>query len=98
MCIVLVSFRDLTRSPGQPQRSLVLQKMLRSEQVRLHNTKRLHNTNRFCVRGTPTDGAPQGLKDNAFLLKGLCDQVSNMTAGYSGKLRASCCALWAELW
>jgi hypothetical protein len=27
----------------------------------------------------------QGLKDNAFLLKGLCDEVSKITAGYSGK-------------
>jgi hypothetical protein len=84
-----VSFSDLTRTPGQPQRSLVLQKMLRSEQVRIHNTKRLHNSNMFCAWGTSTDGAPQGLKDNAFLLKGLCDQVSNMTAGYSGALCGS---------
>ena len=43
----------------------------------------------FCAWGTSTDGAPQGLKDNAFLLKGLCDQVSNMTAGYSGALCGS---------
>ncbi len=57
--------------------------------MRIHNTKRLHNTNIFCARGTSTDGTPQGLKDNAFLLKGLCDQVSHMTAGYSGALRGS---------
>jgi hypothetical protein len=27
----------------------------------------------------------QGLKDNAFLLKSLCDEVSKITAGYSGR-------------
>lgn len=29
------------------------------------------------------------MKDNAFLLKGLCDEVSKMTPGYSGASRGS---------
>lgn len=51
--------------PGELQRSLVLQKMLRHE---------------------------QGLKDNAFLLKGLCDEISKMTPGYSGSDLKELCA------
>jgi hypothetical protein len=48
--------------------------MLRREQVRT-----LFNTGLgLCLM------LQQGLKDNAFLLKGLCDEVSKITAGYSG--------------
>ena len=64
----------LTRLPGEPQRSLVLQKMLRNEHVR--NTIDSQFPVEFTVQ--------QGLKDNAFLLKGVCDEVSKMTPGYSG--------------
>ncbi len=60
-----VSFSDVTRTPGQPQRSLVLQKMLRNEQV----TQKGFTTQTCFVP--------------------LCDQVSNMTAGYSGASRGS---------
>jgi hypothetical protein len=64
--------------PGEQQRSLILQKMLRREQVRpLFNTGLV-----LCLM------LQQGLKDNAFFLKGLCDEVSKLTPGYSGKLPA----------
>jgi hypothetical protein len=63
-----------TRLLGEPQRSLVLQKMLRNEHVRPPIYSQIQVE--FTVQ--------QGLKDNAFLLKGLCDEVSKMTPGYSG--------------
>ena len=68
---VLVVFM---RFLGEPQRSLVLQKMLRNEHVRPPIYSQIQVE--FTVQ--------QGLKDNAFLLKGLCDEVSKMTPGYSG--------------